>query len=178
MIVAILCPGPSLASLDARPPVAWTIAVNRAARRFACDFWAVTDLPLLRSESHAVAGDPLILTTAEVTRRLNGDRRARCIDLGPTLERWRPIRAGLFTACAALAYAANMGPDAIDVYGMDRTDGPDFDGVTPESARRTPDRWSLEREIWDSMVAALVDRGVAVNRVRTAQGRQCEEGAR
>lgn len=161
MTAAILCPGPSLANLQALPPCDVSIAVNRAALRFACDWWAALDHPLFRAIDAQVMGSPLLLTRRE-------DRKRHSTRAGidtETLEAWlphMPTRWGLFSMTAAMVLAASLGAKRIDIYGCDWAIGAaDFDGHQFETNRRQEDRFALEREVYAATVNAI---GVEVTR--------------
>jgi hypothetical protein len=169
MTGALLCPGPSLARLREPPRAGLTVAVNRAATLFRCDWWAAADLPLVETWGDSVRGDPLLFTKRDTRASLarRGSPWAACAarcceDLACPVPRF-----DLFTAPAALVLMAVKGCRRIDVYGADWTPGPDFDGVAA-GENRSAERWAVERGIWDAVVAWLADRA-SVERITDGQ---------
>jgi len=155
MTAAILCPGPSLAALESIPVCDVSIAVNRAALRFACDWWAALDAPFIRT--HRPLGKPFLFT-----------RRENRIEAAVYFEDVYPFpnaAGSYFTLPGALSLAAHLGATRIDVYGCDWAVGqPDFDGGQPDDANRTADRFRREREHFGRMQDWLNRQGIEVTR--------------
>lgn len=166
MKAVLLCPGPSLSRLDAVPPCDIAAAVNRAACRFACDWWVATDYPLIRDWRGAVLGTPRLFTRGGTWRDIahrgwfDATKATTTDDLACPVPHWSDK-----TATATLVLLASLGATQIDVYGSDMTDAPDFDGFTQKGTDRTAARWSTERATWDEIAAWLAGRGVSVNRI-------------
>jgi hypothetical protein len=160
MNVALLCPGPSLATLEESPPADITIGVNRAACRFPVTWWAATDYPLIRGWGGAILGNPKLFTRRQtwldVRRRINPPTVMFTEALSCPVKGW-----DVKTATAALVLAGNLGATRIDVYGADWTDAPDFDGVEVVGTDRKPQRWDEERATWHAVIAHL---GIPVTR--------------
>ncbi len=159
MTAAILCPGPSLKALEVVPRVDLTIAVNRAALTFACDWWAARDYPMIRDNAAKVLA---IRTTANDLRgRLN---RFRVLATAEELNGWCPANLlGTLTALLALLFAAKEGATRIDVYGADWKGTQDYDG-TEAGENRTDERWAKEAGLWQAACDWLSGRGVEVAR--------------
>jgi hypothetical protein len=155
MTAAILCPGPSLANLEVIPACDVSIAVNRAALRFACDWWAALDAPFVRA--NRPLGSPLLFT-----------RRENRIDAAVYFEDVYPFpnqAQSYFTFPGALSLAAHLGATRIDVYGCDWAVGqPDFDGRQPDEANRSAARFAREREHFDQLTHWLNAKGIEVIR--------------
>lgn len=142
MTAVVLCPGPSLAKLPALPPCDVSLAVNRAALRFAADWWAASDYPLIKWNIDNLMGNPNLLT-----------RRQTYIDMHDRLSRFPQIRlvedvpgtAGLNkTMLFAAALAADLGAKRIDLYGCDMAGETDYDGAKA-GEDRSEARWARER---------------------------------
>jgi hypothetical protein len=169
MNATILCSGPSLASFVYGDQDGLVIAVNRAAINYGCSVWAAGDYPLVEKIRDEVIGAPTLLTAANSAAYLR--------DHGPA---WRgpvkefedllefcpgEIQWQMFTATAALVYAAASGATLIHVYGADWRGTEDFDGTESfDGGNRSPERWTFERSIWNNLTAWLARRGVTVVR--------------
>lgn len=161
MTAAVLATGPSLALLDRLPACDVSIGIKRAAERFACDWAACLDIPLVGQLQFA--GDPKLLTRAAYRPKYTKLPGANVEDLGG------PHRFDLYTVTACLVLAAHLGASDIDVYGCDWAENaPDFDGYVPDQMNRGPQRWELERTIWQSTVDWLAARGHRVTRRQVA----------
>ena len=160
MKAAVLCPGPSLSRC---PPLdaGLVVGVNRAAAFRPCGVWAALDTPVIKTYGREVVGRPVLFTrreTAESLRRrgLLPESVVCCEDLACPVDRW-----DLFTLTAALVLAASRGATDVEVYGCDRTDGPDWDGVRA-GENRGENRWERERRVWNELTAWLETAGVEV----------------
>lgn len=166
MLAHVLCPGPSLASYRGDGAPALTIGINRAALRFACDWWAACDYPMIRDKAAQVAGNPGLLSKRQTVADLRPPRLARfpaiayVEDLaGPDGIPWRDK-----TLTCAMVSAAACGATRIELHGCDwAADAPDWDGVQA-GEDRSAHRFAREREDVGALVAWLAERGVAVER--------------
>lgn len=167
MQIGILCPGPSLASIDSLPTCDLSIAVNRAALRFACDWWAALDSQTFTRDESSIKGDPKLFTRAEYrhkTKRGGMDLE----ELDGLLPRNR-INYPLFTLPSSMVLAAWLGAKAIDIYGCDWTNAPDFDGIKPSDSRRNEHRWSAESVLFGRVQDWLLGLGITVTRHGTTR---------
>lgn len=165
MTAALLCPGPSLAWLDALPPCDTAVGVNRAVCRFPCAVWAALDYTTIRDWQLDVVGAPALLTRrqtwADIGRRCPRFTDARLVeDYACPVSGWAEK-----TATAALVMLATVGATAIAVYGADWTDAPDFDGFTQKGSERGETRWLRERAVWAELAAWLAGEGVTLRRL-------------
>lgn len=186
MTAAILCPGPSLAMYkrDRWMDYDFQLAVNRAVRYAPCTHWVMCDknpmapedrpgiIPHVFTSEHALQcmdtegwPRPPMVTTLDklkdtyLNQYVNGESgEVVCWDS--------------FSSTSALVCAAYLGATAVDVYGADWTDEPDWDGKAPLEARRDAERWQTELPIWRAVVMHLGNLGVSVVRV-TAPYRTC-----
>lgn len=164
MIYAILCPGPSLANLAAKPAADVTIAVNRAALRFACDVWAAMDYPMIRKNVGAVLGEPIILTRRQtwedVSHRCPRQdvRLVEDIEDVPASLRWQ-----IKTMTCAMVYAFKQGATRIDLWGCDLKGVEDYDGKLA-GEDRSDKRWSDEARDLAALIEWMKADGVEVIR--------------
>lgn len=161
MLATLICPGPSAAGLPTPPGL--VCVVNRSALWHDAAYWSALDYQTVTREAPNVVGSPLLLTRAD-------GRRKYAKRPGPDLESLADycppdVGYGVFSATAGLVLLASLGATTIDVYGVDRTDGPDHDGVTPPGAVRTAARWATEAALWDATVRWLAGRRVTVERI-------------
>lgn len=165
MTVNILCPGPSLA--DARPyPVDLTIAVNRAALTFPCDWWAAVDRTLVTKIGGEVKPGPRLLTNAMSLESLTRRKSPWAAGAMTTdsMMGFCPVASWtLRTMTCAMVLAAKLGATAINLYGHDMAGTLDFDGVAAGEMRDVA-RWDSERVIYGNLVAWLTERGVEIKR--------------
>jgi hypothetical protein len=140
------------------PACGVSIAVNRAAVRFACDWWVALDFQTLLRE--LPVGNPQLLTR-QAYRPKYADRSGIDIEslCAPDSNLF-----GQFSATAALVLSHHLGAGSIDVYGADWTAEADFDGCTPAGSCRDESRWLNERRIWDAICKWLHVRNVSVKR--------------
>lgn len=169
MHVHLLCPGPSLASYVPQP-CDLTIGVNRAACAVMCNVWVACDTPLIVRENAKVLGLPLLVSTDTTLETIPDHGVApwaggtfdskQMLEYCPHAYQWVT-----FSATTALIFAAFRGARVIEVFGADWSGTQDYDGVEA-GQNRQPDRWQLEREIWNNLVAWLAEpaRGVIVRR--------------
>jgi hypothetical protein len=170
MRIAILCPGPSLSHFDGPDDYAEIIGVNRAATAFRCSIWACGDYPLWLQAREAVIGTPLLFTAAASASWLRDNLYLKAD--APLVE-FESLYDGdehtlqwpLFTATAALWYAAAKGARLIRTFGADWAGTGDWDHVQAGN-NRTEDRWKLEAATWGRIVNVLAGRGVTVERVK------------
>ncbi len=162
MLAVILCPGPSLAKLEAIPECDLSIAINRAAIRFPVDFWAAMDYPILKKHRDEIRGEPRLFTFSQtwkdVGHRLKSFPR---VYLREELEIWWGGKLPFKTFPASLVFAAWWGAREIEVYGCDWAGNLDFDG-TVAGEDRSDDRWALERKMCGEVIETLKGRGVHV----------------
>jgi hypothetical protein len=160
MIVALLCPGPSLAKLKCLPLADVTISINRAAFTFESDWWASLDSPLIREGRPKLVGKPHLFTRAEYQPKYP-DWHSRSVE---SLNAFCPFVLDLaaFTVPAALIFAGWLGADAINCYGCDMKGMASFDGTRSDA--RTEDRWKRERLLFDRAVRFLADKRIKVTR--------------
>lgn len=160
MKVALLTPGPSLCTwaFDTFAPYDLRVGVNRAVLYAFCDAWVAMDWKLIARHAPAV---PLTIYTDKVAAEHLTESRF------PRLHEFPVIvveRRGVFSAVNALHICKDLGATAIDVYGADWTDQPDFDGTTVVGSKRDAERWTAERAAWDATVNQL---GIEVKRIGT-----------
>lgn len=166
MNAVLLCPGPSLAALDALPPCDVSMAVNRAALRFhGIDWWATLDYPTVKWHKDQVTAPNLLSIRQTIT------------DLGCRLQQFRQIlafediadfcppdlKAQTFSATAGLVGLAYLGAKRIDVYGADWQGMADWDGKEAGENRKD-ERWAREAYLWNGIVHYLAGQGVEVHR--------------
>ncbi len=165
MLAIVLCPGPSLSKLEAIPPCARSIAINRAATKFEADIWAAMDYPILRDYHKKVLGNPGLFTFSTTWQDI-GHRLKRFpkVYLREELEGWWGGKLPFKTFPASLVFAGWMGATEIDVYGCDWEGNKDFDGVVAGESR-TDDRWLAEKKMCGEVIADLSKRGVTVRRM-------------
>jgi hypothetical protein len=121
--------------------------------------WAAMDYPLVRDLRGTVVYDSLL------TRRETAEQLKIAATLIDDLAFPRASGFTVFTATAALVWAATM-TNEIWVVGADwRADAPDYDGECPVGMRRGADRFESERRVWLNVVAILAERGIEVRRL-------------
>lgn len=157
MQAAILCPGPSLSRLVSVPACDVSIAVNRAAMRFACDWWAVLDAPLITAIGERIQGRPSLFTRRENKR------------IGPvSFEDVYPFpnaASSYFTLPGAIALAVHLGATSIDIYGCDWAIGQDGIGDRAGiAADHSPARFAREVQHFEQVKAWAAGKGIEVNR--------------
>lgn len=151
MIVAILCPGPSLAEHRAIDgPTDIVLAVNTALNHpiadNTVDWWVALDVqnryPLpTKRPLHG-----LVTTQAAIDE---GQSQHVPYPLYP-LNHYRAWRPTATTLPSAIQFAGILGAEEVQLYGCDMIDAPDFIGN--HGSIRTPERW--EREITECREAA------------------------
>jgi hypothetical protein len=161
---AVLSPGPSLQqTYRPSPEYGLTIGVNRAAL-LGTSVFACLDWPLALKLWPAVPAR-VWLTCAASAQSLARRHMVRTAVTVEGLDAYCPVpHWRLYTAPAAVVYAASEGADAIDVYGADMAGTLDFDAVAA-GENRTERRWARERGILADVTAWLTGRGVEVRRV-------------
>lgn len=168
MQACILCPGPSLANVSDLPTCSVSIAVNRAALRFGCDYWAALDYQTFTRDEPNIKGNPLLFTRAEYRHKTHRDG-IDAEDLFGLLSRDR-INWPMYTLPAAMVLAAWLGAKRIDIYGCDwALNQPDFDGSTPQHSRRDMSRWAAETVLFSRVVDWLNEHGTEVKRHGTTR---------
>lgn len=150
MRVALLCPGPSLATWPVETFAAYDLrmAVNRAILYAPCEAWTALDWKTVCRHS-----DPrpcILFTDKDCADTL----RSKWARYGEFDVRIRP-RRGVYSAINALHNCADLGARTIDVYGADWTTEPDFDGRDIPGTIRDANRWAGERAQWDEAIAQL-----------------------
>lgn len=171
MRAVLLSSGPSLAAFDDSTARDVTIAVNRAACRFACDWWSAGDSQTIRRHCadgpDFVIGTPKILTMSSMmdeVKRSHPDIVARHEWL--TWEQMRdaigpPEGWAQWSAPLGLLLCVHLGVSSVDVHGVDMAGDSDFTGE--RIARFSECRWRRERENWTMILRWVRRRGVAVN---------------
>ncbi len=162
MTANLLCPGPSLA-LATVGPADMTIAVNRAAIAFASDAWVCRDWVcgettppggILHWQAEVI-GSPVLVSgrdSIEAITRHGRPWRGRTCAIDDLMASW-PGSWTLYSATAALVYAASRGARRVHVWGADMSGTSDWDGR--EAGRtRDADRWRREAEIWRTTIQA------------------------
>ena len=174
MTAAVLCPGPSLASLIDRPVCDVVIAVNRAALHpIRCDWWAFTDDRVFRN--YPLGHRPKYFTTQETERRakISGDLTYEAL-----MPLYSATRTGwtMYTMDAAMILAAHLGAKLIKLYGCDWSGTKDFDGhkykwhdTDPIQQQRVDERWKREKIIYIRTKELLAEKGVVIERYGTAR---------
>lgn len=157
MQTCILCPGPSLSRLVSVPACDASIAVNRAATRFACDWWAVLDAPLISAIDDLIQGEPQLFTRAE--NRRTGAVTFEAVYPFPNAAR------SYFTLPGAMALAAHLGAKRIDIYGCDWAIGQSgIGGRAGVDADHSATRFERERQHYEQMREWLSRQGIEVTR--------------
>jgi hypothetical protein len=172
--IAIVSNGPSAAAFDRanRADFDVVIGVNWTVARWACDWWCFCDWTTFAD--HVPRGNPRLFVKRFAASKL--PRYAPdCMDrfraapevllheriavppLPPGVGRWNA-----FSGLAALGLARRLQATRITVFGADMTGDRDHTGQFGHS--RTPDRWTLERNIWNALVASLTTEGIIVER--------------
>lgn len=170
MKAAVLCPGPSLIEFRGGTGYGAVIGVNRAAAYTPCDWWVICD-----EQTFAMCvplGSPSVVCDQDCLARLLR-KYPRSADYA-WLDRehdWPPrkgpCRWWRFSATSALVLAARLGATHVDCYGVDWRGACDWDGYTHSGQCRTVTRWADERQVWQSTVDTLAERGVTVERITT-----------
>lgn len=172
MNAAILCMGESVRAFEPDDFEGLLVAVNRAATKFRVDVWACGDIDLHTSIDKVpehVIGSPELLTaavTAAYLRDHGTPWRANVVEFESLRDYldYAQLSWTLFTATAAIVYAASRGATRIDCYGMDWKGEADFDGWA-KAGNRSPERWRLESGVFGAVVKTLAGMGVEVRRV-------------
>jgi len=151
---AILCPGPSLPRFWLRPvrlPAEYdmTIAVNRAAEAWPCDFWAYQD------EVAAQIFEPLGLPKHFDAIQTMAAQTIWNISL-PDVH--------LSSIAGALFLAEIKGARIIDVFGADFRGTADWDGPPKYKPNRNAERWARTRKSFNSACERMRARGVTITR--------------
>ena len=175
MRVAIISNGPSAelfrnADRDSFDAV---IGVNGRVALFRCDWWCFVDWPTFvdieplnhpRLFVSKFVPIKLAANAPEHMERFHAHRTTLYHQdtAMPTLPEDLPPWYS-FSGTAALGLAWRLGANRVTVYGADMDGDMDHDGKVGVS--RTPQRWAHERRIWGGIVHALVEHGLAVQRV-------------
>lgn len=163
MRAAVLAPGPSLlASYVSGADL--TVGVNRTAAAFPVDVFACLDLPLALDLWLAVPAPAwltLSATAASVERRGLSSREVVTVE---SLDGFCPVpNWRIYTAPAAVVYAAWRGATEIRIFGMDWAGQRDWDGARA-GENRSESRWERERAIWRDVAGWLAARRVTVTK--------------
>lgn len=191
--IALLCPGPSLASFPGAGGYDLTIAVNRAAAHTACNYWVCCDAD---SFPRCVpVGEPTIVCSQDQRRLMERKYRAslnyawRSSQSG--FRRWpsetfprKRIAWHRFSSTVALGLVLQLVRSQrargerrhaiVDCYGVDWAGKADWDGTTDPAFRRDDVRWQTEQKLWGDIVADLAERNIEVRRIN-ANARSREE---
>lgn len=162
MHIAIFLAGPSLATVGEPPAADLTIAVKRAATRYAADWLVVLDSPDLRANwMKDVIGLPSLLTRGEYRPKYTTAPGINTEELEPAFPHHPHLggtRWGCFSSAAALVLAAHLGATHITAYGADFGEGDtmtEFDGFESPEKNYSAERWHFEHTVWDATIAAL-----------------------
>lgn len=166
--VAILCPGPSLASFLAAPTQhELFIGVNRAASAWPCQWWAFNDAEVFGW--FRPTGRPKIFTSNESFKRIEDKRRADHFrwTFYPAINTTCPSDPGWtnFSMTVAMVLAEYLGARAITIYGCDWEGADDWDGPADYRHYRQEYRWKNEIHKVGHVIRWLESRGVSVERV-------------
>lgn len=153
MRVAILSCGPSLSTYPGPDSYGIVIAVNRAILGHAAQWWSVGDDLTFGRYYPRLCCAPLVWTHTETYRIIIG--RFGWIDGAKYKRDERDARWSMFSATAALWLAHILGADECDCFGCDMAGELNWDGTPEPEARRTEQRWELERGIWQQTVERL-----------------------
>lgn len=169
--IIILCSGPSLALVDqalaeakAAGETPQVLAVHRAAVLKPCDVWVCMDIghaaqgdePArgVRGLAKDIQGTPRLLTTPDTAGKLKpGEWSADVLkdpDFWSLYDRTR-IGWTNFSSTTAVAYAAHLGAQRIDVFGMDLGGTVDADGAENLDVGQ----FKMQGEILDILAARL-----------------------
>jgi hypothetical protein len=164
MTAALLCPGPSLRKTFDPDFTGLRVGVNAAAVAYPCEVWAALDYPMTRDHHEKVPGNPKWLTRRQTW--LDIGKRVRFTDVTLTENLSCPQTTfTTYTATCALVLLAGMGVSEVKVYGADwKPDAPDFDGIQ-RGENRSAERFRVEREIWERVVAWMNGNGIGVERI-------------
>ena len=152
-----------------------TCCVNKAAAKWACDYWAFFDFQTFANIEPI--GKPILWTTRHADHHL----RTMQPDL---IERWDsfekiyqdhldidwpgdggtlPNRWNAYSGLAALGLGMQIGAEKVVVYGADMAGTKDIEAFDRESDR-SPDRWNRERACWNILVNLMAKKGIQVAR--------------
>ncbi len=156
MKIAVLCPGPSLASSwgDGHQHYDCRIAVNRAILLHRCEWWSAGDWTMLQD----VDGRPTIGICAQddTVRLARGGSLIPQMRMPQQFVGWSelPQRNPGYSMVAALALAVHLGGTQIDVYGDDKQGTQDWDGQSA-GKNRGEQRWAKEIMVMTNTIAML-----------------------
>lgn len=173
--VAIISNGPSAERFDGvdRSEFDAVVGVNWTPARWACDWWCFCDWTTFAD--HVPRGNPRLFVKRFAAGKLpryapECMERFRAAPEALLHERIAPPplpdaagRWNAFSGLAALGLAWHLQATHITVFGADMTGDRDHTGQFGHS--RTPDRWALERQIWNALTASLKAEGVVVQRI-------------
>lgn len=152
MTANVLCPGPSLATVEV-VPADFTIGVNRAATFKGCDIWCSLDFDFIKHQHEKILGNPILLTCKDSIRILARDTAfvwRGIVKFISELIPWMPAdhqnNWPLFSMTSAIVYAAHAGASEVNLWGCDWKGTSDYDGAQAGS-NRTPQRWSQEMTV-------------------------------
>jgi hypothetical protein len=181
MNAAVLCPGPSLASIDPGSIADYDliVGVNRApliveSRKLFVDWWCFGDARIflkcdLGYYPRVFASQRAVGDVCRAGRMDDLVRKYSVHEWESLAERYSPCLSWAeWTATAALICAASEGATSIGVYGADWTDAPDADGVQMPENDRSENRWRNEGATWDCVVKELGTMGVTIRRSNEA----------
>lgn len=173
MIVAVLCPGPSLMrtwpaavrSYDVK------IGINRAVLAVRCDWWSIMDRHVLANYSpdypikfyigkgfqYQHSDAPKLEGRERVDPEQFGEPFTTCRYMN---DDGRVIKCGAWnsfsTTRAIVAAAWHQRAAEIDIYGADMMGVADYDGFTCPADNRKAARWAKERAILDQTIARMI----------------------
>jgi hypothetical protein len=147
---ALLCPGPSLATFRRRPEFEFLIGVNRAVLAHPCDWWVFGDAHVW--DRYRPTPIPRVCTRAVLADRFgtHGMRWENLVEFCPAAWDWQA-----FSVTAALVLCSALGVKRLQVFGCDRTNAPDWDGVDSAPDTRHDHRWRREGRIWNRVAEHL-----------------------
>ena len=166
MLAHLLCPGPSLSVYRQPEPRPLTIAVNRAALAYECDWWAAVDYPMVKHNRRHVLGAPALCSARQQFEKFR-EQHGCCIEDG-LWPKWRmpginPTAYSLYSFSAAMVLALQLGATRLEVFGADWRGTADYDGAQA-GENRSDQRWENESRFFAEMSRFLGANGCEVIR--------------
>jgi hypothetical protein len=176
MTAALISQGPSAALYPAPEgqrarEYDLVIGINWVPTRWPCDWWVFVDLPMWTQGINWFDGQTLRIATHpdyfETMRNQAPGHKIVLAELVALRFLTPPTQAlfGRSTGTDALALAWTLGIRDLDVYGVDLCGTADFRG-DGAGCSRTPDRWKVERMVWNRTVADLERAGMRIRRAQ------------
>lgn len=181
---AIICPGPSHSLYPGADNYDVIVGVNGAASVYVCDWWCFCDYDQYANQ--VAQGCPALFIKDSVRDEMMKHRPdlVGAFDTELTVPhsavQWSDhawimngvqmtCRWNSFSGLAALGLMEYLGVRRADVYGADMAGTTDMHGVEKANDRR-PERWEIERELWQVLVGRLLKEDITVQRIM-ANGR-------